>query len=425
MVKALQLKEFFADMPVPEKVVYLGLLFLGYSLPTSHSNAFESGGVVLVLLGCWSLKYLRKDFKLKPNPLYVPLGLFFAVILLSLPWSFDIGESFDSIRSEFLTYTLLFFALSGFCQKREQRYKVMLLLCLGDIFAVSIFCWHMYAVDFNQAKFVSLLSGKNIFNNGPTGASSYFLIFTSFYYAGLFFLKGQKVFFITSALFIVNLGCLFLSYQRASIVALVVVLFMPLVLWRSIELKRVGVLLLVLSCSICLFVVTPISAKFKTDSWRVIVSSDITKLDKNDSLQVRVLIMNHFWQAFKKHPFVGYGYGHSNLKKVDLESADSRPGGLTHAHNSIMNFMFQTGVQGGLAFLFLIFMQVKACVQGFKGTRDPVERFVFVGGLFLLTGFWVRMLFDDVYDSGTALMYWLVMAVVLGLFSRLNAKKEE
>ncbi len=423
MFDILQFKEKPLVIFSPEVLVYLGLVLLGYAIPTSHTNAIESGGLIFVLLGCLGLKLSNRDFKLKDNPLYLPFGLFFAVILLSIPWSYNLGDSLNAIRGEFLTYTLLFFALSGFCHKREHLYRVMALLCLGNVFGVLLFAWHFYVVGFNQNQFAGLLAAKQIFNNGPVGASSYFIMFAAVCYAGLFFLPGKKNFFLISLLLALNLCSLYLSYQRAGIVAIGVVLFMPFVVWRMVAVKRLYLMLPVLLCLVVLFFLTPIRGKFQTNSWQVILSGDLATLDARDPLQVRVLIANHFWQPFKKHPFIGYGYGRSNLQKIDLESVKPRPGGLTHAHNSVFNFMLQTGVQGLVAFLLLLFMQIKICLKGIKCANNYGERFVFAGGLFLQIGFWVRMLFDDVYNSGTALMYWMVMAVIVGLFSILKAEQ--
>ncbi|OKY75620.1 MAG: hypothetical protein BM485_07810 [Desulfobulbaceae bacterium DB1] len=407
-----------------ESLVYLGLTLLVYAIPTNHTNTFEGAGVIFVLIGCFVLKYIKNDWKFRLNPLHPPIFLLFTVILFSIFSCFDLSYTLNEIRGEFLTYIFLFYALAGFCAERERLYLVLAIFFLGNLLALFLFFYQFYDNDFIQLKFVRSLATKKLFSKGLTEVSSYFLIFSSLYYASLYFVSGKKYVLLTSILLICNIYMLYLSYQRAGIVAMAVVLLVPLMFYRQFSPKRIFYIMLPVMIALVFFVmVTPIKSKFMGRNWEPILSKHLDKFDQKDAIQVRFLLYEHFWQSFKQHPFVGYGYGRSNLKKVDKETVNSRPNSLTHGHNTFFNFTLQTGVQGLVALLFLLFVQFSVFFKGMRLSTSQFERFVFAGTLCLMCGFWARMLFDDVYDSGIALAYWMVMAMAVGLY--LDVRKQK
>lgn len=407
----------------PEVLVYLGLIFLGYAIPTSHTNTLESVGVILILLGCFALKLVKKDWEISSNPLNLPLALLFCVILLSLLSCYRLPYSVNEIRGEFLTYTFLFYALAGFCKKRANLNRVVLIFCLGNFLALLLFFYQFYTCDFNQAEFVNSLATKKLFSSGLTEVSSYFLIFSALYYAFLFFVSRKIYFVSVCILLMANIYMMYLAYQKAAVVAMAVVVFVPFLFFRKISGYKKCIMIPVFLFLTVLFMLTPIKAKFNCKSWQPILHWQSEKLDKKNSVQVRVLIYEHFWHSLKKHPFVGYGYGRSNLKAIDTESNIPRFDGYSHGHNTFFNFTLQTGVQGLAALLFLLFTQYRVFFKGMEYAREQNDRLIFAGALCLMAGFWTRMLFDDVYDSGTALAYWIVMAMAVGLFLKIKDER--
>ncbi len=407
----------------PENLVYLGLASLGYAIPTSHTNTCESVGVIFILLGCFVVNRQKKEWGISHNPLNIPLILLFVTILISLASCYHLSYTLNEIRGEFLTYTFLFYALAGFCKDRENLYRVLAIFFLGNLVALLLFFYQFYTCNFNQGQFVASLVSKQLFSNGLTETSSYFLIFSSLYYAALFFVSRKKSLACVAVLLSLNLYMLYLSYQRAGLAGMAMVVFVPLLFLRKTYKNRIYLIIPVLLFLFVLVGLTPIKDKFNNKSWQPIIHWQFDKLDKKDALQVRVLLYDHFWHSFKNHPFVGYGYGRSNLKKIDRENSEPRPDSYTHVHNTFFNFALQTGVQGLAAFLFLLFVQFRVFLLGIKNAREPFDCLVFAGALCLMAGFWTRMLFDDVYDSGTALAYWIVVAMAVGLYTKINDER--
>ena len=407
----------------PETLVYLGMASLGYAIPTSHSNTCESVGVIFILLGCFVSNRQKKEWGISHNPLNIPLILLFVTILISLTSCYHLSYTLNEIRGEFLTYTFLFYALAGFCKDRGNLYRVLSIFFLGNLLALFLFFYQFYTCNFNQGQFVASLGAKQLFSNGLTETSSYFLIFSSLYYAALFFVTRKKSLVWVTILLLFNLYMLYSSYQRAGVAGMAMVSFVPLLFLSKTYKNRIYFIIPVLLSLFFFIGLTPIKDKFNSKSWQPIIHWQFDKLDRKDAVQVRVLLYDHFWQSFKNHPFVGYGYGRSNLKKIDEESNKPRPDGYTHSHNTFFNFTLQTGVQGLAALLFLLFTQYRVFFKGLKRAREPLDCLVFAGALCLMAGFWTRMLFDDVYDSGTALAYWLVMGMAVGLYMKITEER--
>jgi len=406
-----------------ELLVYLGLSCLVYAIPINHSNTFQSIGVVLILIGSLGLKYVEKDWKIRENPLNIPLLLLTLVIFLSLFSCYRLSYTLNEIRGEFLTYVFLFYALTGFCRERERLRRVLLIFCLGNLVALLLFFYQFFMNDFRQTDFMLSLATKMLFSKGLTEVSSYFLIFSSFYYAALYFPLGKKKLMLSVFLLILNSYMLYLSYQRAGIVAMFFVSMVPLLFFKYIPRGRGYIIAAVLLILFIFVMITPIKSKFMNENWQPIIPGSYDKLDSSNSVQVRILLYHHFWQSFKHHPFVGYGYGRANLKKVDTESSNPRPGNFTHAHNTFFNITLQTGLQGLFTLLFLLVMQYKVFFKGLKLACEPFESFIFAAALCVMSGFWIRMMFDDVYNSGVALTYWIVMGITVGLFLQIKDRR--
>ena len=407
--------------PIPsfssQLMVYFGFFLIVCTIPINHTNTIESAGVILALVGIIGCRAVRNDWKINSNPLNVPILFVIAVILLSLLSAYNLSYTLNQLWSEFLTYTVLFYAVADFCRERKIIYRFLFLFFLANLLALCLFFYQLYLNDFSLACFQLSLADKKYFSKGLPAESTYFLFISSFYYTALYYLKQKRFFLLAGTLLAINLYLLYLSYQRAGILAMGVVVIVPLFFWRQIVAKRISIVVsLTLILLVLLVIVTPIKSKFIYRNWSETISGQfVDNPDRNDSIQLRLGAQRFFLQYFRHHLFTGVGYGKSNLRKIDESSSRPCPGGAIHAHNVFFDFALQTGVQGLAAFLLLVFAQFRVAVQGLKQSTELFDRFVFTGALCYMSGFWVRMQFDDVYRSGTALAYWMIMAITVSL----------
>ena len=116
---------------------------------------------------------------------------------------------------------------------------------------------------------------------------------------------------------------------------------------------------------------------------------------------------------FPERPFQGIGYGRNSFSEAFPHFRASHQPLLWHAHNTFLNIAFQTGIQGLLAFLWLIGVIL---VQTFRrGKNGPtswsglLNQAVWV----MVIGFFIRNCFDDMYVEDSLLLFWFLVGAAL------------
>ena len=115
----------------------------------------------------------------------------------------------------------------------------------------------------------------------------------------------------------------------------------------------------------------------------------------------------------------GYGFGRRiQAEEIASEMADLQ---LTHAHNLFASQWLQTGAVG-LALFVAMLGAISATFVRYVRARDDVLAFVGVVGLSLVTGFVVKNLTDDFLFRSNAKEFWAMLAILVGLGTRLSAR---
>ena len=115
----------------------------------------------------------------------------------------------------------------------------------------------------------------------------------------------------------------------------------------------------------------------------------------------------------------GYGFGRRiQAEEIASEMADQQ---MTHAHNMFASQWLQTGAVG-LALFAAMLCAIAATFVRYVRARDDVLAFVGVVGLSLLAGFVVKNLTDDFLFRSNAKEFWAMLAILVGLGTRLSAR---
>ncbi|MBI5559331.1 MAG: O-antigen ligase family protein [Deltaproteobacteria bacterium] len=405
-------------------LVYLGIGLVVFSLAHSHANSIESLGVILVLLGWLADKTWRRDWKLKNNPLHAPLALVVVTTLLSLLSTRDPIYSLNELRGELCTYVPLFYAVADFCTSRKRIYSLIVIFLVDNLLALLFYAFLIYLNDFSQERFVHFIELSKFYSQRIHVLSTYFLFCASFFYAALYFVKKKKEFLLIILPFSVNLYFLSLAYQRAVVVAMAAVSFVPLLFFRKAVSRRALLVLPVTLAGLALLIfVTPMKSRLIDMTWRSVSQwQQNMSLDRSDIDQERILWVVDFWKDFTKRPLFGVGYGKGNLSKENRQAG--LPKGPGDTHNTFTNVAAQTGLQGLAALLYLLFMQVRLLLQGVRRATRRFDRVFFVGSLCYMLGFWLRLQANDIYNSGSALVYWIMIGLAVGLWRLLDRDKD-
>jgi O-antigen ligase len=126
--------------------------------------------------------------------------------------------------------------------------------------------------------------------------------------------------------------------------------------------------------------------------------------------QMSVRIGDRVWQ--------GYGFGRRiQAEEIAGEMTDLQ---LTHAHNLFVSQWLQTGAVG-LGLFVAMLGAIAATLVRYVRARNDVLAFLGVVGLSLLTGFVIKNFTDDFLFRSNAKEFWAMLAILVGLGTRLSA----
>lgn len=404
-----------------ELLFSFGITLVFCSLPFSSSNAIEAGGVVFALTGWVACVAVKRDLCIKGNPLNMLFVLFLATILLSFLTAYDLHYALNELRGEFLTYCLLFYAVVYFCQDRIMIYRLFTIFVFGNIVALVLYTYLLSHAGFQPSVLLAYCDVKKLYAEGTPKLSTYFLVCSCLIYSALYFIPSKKHLFGLLLLLVGNLFFMCLTYQRAVIIAMGCVLFVPLCFLRVISLRRYWLLGVVVLSLAVVVLFTPIKSKFSHEYW-LSISQWQTESLNSENVDIRVKLIADFWYHFQDRLFMGAGYGKGNMAKMAASESGEYIGGAD-SHNTLLNTIAQLGLQGFVVLLGMIFVQGRLLWQGAHKAVNRFDRFVFVGIFCCMVGFWIRMVCNDLYRGAPALMYWILMGVAFGIW--LSAKDEQ
>ncbi len=144
-----------------------------------------------------------------------------------------------------------------------------------------------------------------------------------------------------------------------------------------------------------------------------------TSVEATIKADPRIRLWHQLSERIGDRAWQGYGFGRRiQAEEIASEMADLQ---LTHAHNLFASQWLQTGAVG-LALFVAMLGAIAATFVRYVRARDDVLAFVGVVGLALMTGFVVKNLTDDFLFRSNAKEFWAMIAILLGLGTRLSAR---
>jgi len=144
-----------------------------------------------------------------------------------------------------------------------------------------------------------------------------------------------------------------------------------------------------------------------------------TSVEATIKADPRLRLWNQLSDRIGDRVWQGYGFGRRiQAEEIVNETSNLQ---LTHAHNLFVSQWLQTGAVG-LALFVAMLAAIAATFVRYVRARDEVLAFVGVLGLSLLTGFVVKNLTDDFLFRSNAKEFWTMLAILVGLGTRLSAR---
>lgn len=369
-------------------VIFVAYLLSSYILHTSTSH--------------------RKIIRL----LLISLLGFLSIMIISSFCSINPSRSFYYFCRETGLYVLLFLSLGIILNTREKVSRLMLTLTfLGAVIALIVIIeWGVY--HYSGEKVRTLMENKNMVYRAPedtTGLSvrlwfpfrhhnrlGNFLMMSVYFSLLSLSLSGaksaswQKVFYPICVL-LIFVAVLF-TLTRGAVIALIISGIFIAVMYRR------QLVLLILPLCIVLVLIAP--QNVKTQLLTIINPKTYTTSGEHyTSVTARFRLIKFGWQVFKKHPFLGIGYGWKNFEKIYNKEYKEVKNELTgpHTHNNFLEVFVETGALGGLffvAFTVLLLLALLRKIRFYKSgvsktSSHHTERYYLIGllllGLFIAT----------------------------------------
>lgn len=135
---------------------------------------------------------------------------------------------------------------------------------------------------------------------------------------------------------------------------------------------------------------------------------------KGTRLEVWAQVLKHL----EAHPFAGLGYGRRSFNKQypELVKVDYH---LWHPHNLLLGIAVETGLQGLVAFLFLVFCLIKTLWPRFPRGPDWLKSGPVAGFIVAACAMVIGSILNDMTDyhlvDEAALMFWLLAGGAISL----------
>lgn len=381
------------------------VLFL-FALPLAYITAVRE-----ILLGAaaffWLASMVIQRRGLIPRTaLDLPLLCLLAASFLSLLWAIDPAYSFKEIKGELLKGCLVFYLAAYAAERPERLPPTWFILGLGNLLMVGYAFWDFWRSGGTLADYYiragSLHAGYGEFGTYLITVFPYLLILP-LARPGL----GKGLRGWLWVLVALNLFAVYLTFGRAMWIAAAVELF--LICWIG---NRKKMLLAALAGLLLFAVFIPRTVCLHGERYPVSAQGTPTGVGGTggDLLDIWKLAFNHI----QERPFQGIGFGRSSFTDAFPEFRARHQPMLWHAHNTLLDFTFQTGIQGLAALLWIMGVVLFQCLRRADPGTDPWVRFFSLATGVMVIGFLIRNFFDDFFVDDNALLFWFLTGTALG-----------
>ncbi len=317
-------------------------------LPIGERGALVASDIIIpmVVFG-WFLSKLKAGFKIKKNPLNIPILIFIFIAFLSLLNSIALWSRNEILVGSFyffrwIEYVFLFFITTDIIQNRKQAANyVKLLLFIGFsvavlgllqlIFLPNFEVMAQFGWDPHVGRVLSVFFDPNF-----TGG---FLVLILSLIIGIFiFTKSSKIkhslLFISLPIFL----AIILTFSRSTYLALSVVFFVIGIL-KYRRLLFLGILI-----STILFLSVPRIQK------RIIGAFEV-----DSTAQARFQSWYNATEIIADHPFLGVGYNAYQYAQVEYGNVSEIKGqhSIAGSDSSILTIWATCGIFGFMAYIWI------------------------------------------------------------------------
>jgi len=384
-----------------EMALQYGLVLLIFLMPSALLRPLK-GALLVGLVIAWILRMLvAKDFALRRTSLDAPLAAYIAWIVFTLITATHVLYSLGELL-KLMVSVLVFYLVVNQVRDRQAVRRLVSTIVLTTFTVSSYGILKFFLIQ--QGSFADRAVRANSLTPNYHWLSTY-LILTIPILLCLAMVQHDR----WSRLFLhmtcaLSLVALFLTYTRGAWVALLAELFVYG--WarrRRLYLILAGGTILVGLVSLLLLVSKSSTISFSPSADTLNPYTLMTRL-KTSGLAV---------QEISKHPLMGIGYGGKTMAKVYRDAPEAKE--AYHPHNLYVEVALGTGFPGLILLLWIFSAALRATWRGMAKASDEFGQAVLLGLGMVVVGVIVSNLFDHIFAGGMTHLFWVLMALVVGV----------
>jgi len=397
------------------------LIVLVVSLPVASITSVRDISIGIVFL-CWLIKaILTRHWRPRTTRLEAAWIIYGAFIVLSLFTAVDLGYSLNQFRGEYVKNFLLFLLVIQFVTTKKRAKAILLGIAAGNLVMISVgiaeFISQGGSLITRPEASQEFGSGWASLHSGGGTYSTYLI--TVFPFLLWLVVEWRKWWAQALAIILVvaNVFSLYITFQRGAWVAFVMMVAAAIFLIPRKNWIRglcLAVFLIAVGGGLCL---APTQTLVHEEKNLHSLSQVIREPER--SIGKRITTWRVSLGYIVDNPLKGAGFGRrSPYKKYDYYKRKESDL-YWHAHNTFLNLGLELGLPGLLAFIFLL---ARLSWLGWHTYRrsppGDLTHYLAIALLLMIVAVVFRNMFDHFFIDDTAMLFWFLAAVVVGVTER-------
>ncbi|MBF0328441.1 MAG: O-antigen ligase family protein [Nitrospirae bacterium] len=408
------------------------LCVLVFVLPIAHTITVRSFAIGITIAAVLGRYYLSRDFRYIKTPFELPFLLFFIAIIASLPTSVDIHKSLKELWREFLTPVAVFYTIYYAIKNEKDVTTIMKVLFIGSLI-FSLYSFIDFHIHDGTWATSTYRAGGLRDPGGGAAAGLYHTTIIPFVFFALLYAKESIHKLALAALLIINTLALYITFTRASYLALGVEAFVILLLFISE--KRFSKHLAPSAILVLISIVLLANITFKGVTFPT--ASEFMKMppteialkfaqEERTGTGHRLAMWKTALDRISEEPFKPHGYGRFLFGRT-VRNESNKDFIYAQVHNTFIGMAFELGLQGLAVFLYMILSLAFFIALVWKKTVAEKNSLghCFAGALLaMMSGYWVNNFFGS-FDAGDSkLLFMVLLGMGAALAYRLQKSDE-
>ena len=359
---------------------------------------------------------LARDTEIRLTPLFWPLLIYTACAALSLLSAVSFEYSLRELRAEVLKGLIVFYTAVHYVKEKDHLSQAWYTLLIGVGLMVVLGIWLFFSEGgslFSMAKRAGSLHG------GYGGLASYLSLVWPFVLLAPLALDSSKMRGFFWGLIPLTAFLAYLTYSRAAWAALVIETGLAILAFSKKRLKMAAVVLVVVVLAGGLLLALPGSRH--GEKWAKLMENPEEVGGTAGDLAA---LWTHSYNHLKKQPFTGIGLGRHSFDHAFPEFRKTHQPLLWHSHNVFVETALQLGVQGLLAILLIVVVLLAVLWPKAPPRRGDMPALFKTAACISVAGFFLRNLTDDFFVNDSALLFWLICGLALGVRALHQQRKQ-